>query len=307
MGLRFALGSVLVVVLTVAGVVGVALTILHEEFRHFRPKPVDPRIAEVLEPVAALGDRRALLKIFSDYSESDLSDASDAEIFGLLKLAYASSRHPVRQVPFPPTERQPDETLAVSPARLRRTIATFDRVGARPPGARARARPRRAGRAAASVRSATGVVDDRIGGENHVLVLATKLGDRLPVCFPRIRLARGGYVRESPRRYEIEHRHGSSHPAYRIVLAHGDNGQYYGVQGTTWRSPPILDERSTKRRMRGRPYRIYREGAAIGMWPGERSAASPGFPTAVGPPDRCADAGHRAVPGPGRPVTWPTA
>ncbi|MDP1850728.1 MAG: LCP family protein [Solirubrobacteraceae bacterium] len=443
MGLRFAVGSLLVVVLTVAGVVGVALTILHEEFRHFRPKPVDPRIVDVLEPVAAgepqtilvlgsdkrwsdrrtgrpvrsdtmmvvhldpdraatavlslprdllvevpghgrrrineayslggsklavdtvnglglgvnhvigvdfggfrravnrlgcvyvdvdrryfndndppvassdnyatidlqpgyqllcgqdsldyvrfrhldddfvraarqqaflrqakgqigvsqaLGDRRALLKIFSDYSESDLAGAGDAEIFGLLKLAYASSKHPVRQVPFPPTERQADETLVVSPARLRRTIATFERVGARPPGSRPRPRSRRAADAGDSPRAATGVVEDRIGGENHVLVLATKLGDRLPVYFPRTRLARGGYVRESPRGYEIEHRDGSSHPAYRIVLAHGDNGQYYGVQGTTWRSPPILGERSTQRRMRGRTYRVYREGAAI--------------------------------------------
>jgi len=444
MGLRFALGSLLVVVLTVAGVVGVALTILHEEFRHFRPQPVDPRIGEVLEPVAAgrpqtilvlgsdkrwgdrktgrpvrsdtmmvvhldpdraatavlslprdllvevpghgrrrineayslggsklavdtvnelglgvnhvigvdfggfkravkrlgcvyvdvdrryfndndppvastenyatidlrpgyqllcgqdsldyvrfrhldddfvraarqqdflrqakgqigvsraLGDRRALLKIFSDYSESDLSEAGDAEIFGMLKLVYASSKHPVRQVPFPPTERRPDESLVVSPARLRRTIATFERVGeAGSPGSRARTRPRRARPADDSARAATGVVEDRVGGENHVLVLTTKLGDRLPVYFPGTRLARGGYVRESPRRYEIEHRDGSSHPAYRIVLAHGDNGQYYGVQGTTWRSPPILDERSTERRMRGRTYRVYREGAAI--------------------------------------------
>jgi hypothetical protein len=211
----------------------------------------------------ALGDRRALLKIFSDYSESDLAGASDAEIFGLLKLVYASSKHPVRQVPFPPTERQADETLVVAPARLRRTIATFERVGAAPPGSRARSRPRRPRGRGETVRAATGVVEDRVGGENHVLVLATKLGDRLPVYFPGTRLAKGGYVRESPRRYEIEHRDGSSHPAYRIVLAHGDDGQYYGVQGTTWRSPPILDERSTPRRMRGRTYRVYREGAAI--------------------------------------------
>ncbi len=117
--------------------------------------------------------------------------------------------------------------------------------------------------AAAAASSATGVVSDRIGGENHVLALAARLGDTLPVYYPRTRLSRGGYVRDSPRAHEIEHNGGGSHRAYRIVLSQGDSGQYYGVQGTTWRSPPILKGTSTQRRMRGRTYRVYRDGSHI--------------------------------------------
>ena len=207
----------------------------------------------------ALGDRDALLKIFSDYAESDLADASTAEKFGLLKLAYASSKHPVRQVPFPPTERRPDESLDVSPSSLRRAVKTFRSAGAKRPPARRRTRSR----PAPSARAATGVVEDPAGGESHALVLAAKLDRTLPVYYPRTRLSRGGYARDSPRRYRIAHSGGSSHAAYRIVLAHGDDGQYYGVQGTTWRSPPILEARSTKLRMRRRTYRIYREGGHV--------------------------------------------
>jgi LCP family protein required for cell wall assembly len=76
-----------------------------------------------------IDDRRALLKILADYSESDLGRASDAEIFGLVKLAYASSKHPVQEVPFPPTERQPDESLLISHQRLQQAIERFKHVG----------------------------------------------------------------------------------------------------------------------------------------------------------------------------------
>ncbi len=208
----------------------------------------------------AIGDREALLKIFADYSESDLADASNAKIFGLLKLVYASSRHPVQEVPFPATERRSDESLVVSSQRLRRAIRQVKQ--ARAPAPRKRTGGARRDRGAGPS-SARGVVSDRVGGENHVLPIAAKLGTGLPVVYPRTRLSQGGYVRESPRAYDIEHNGGGSHRAYRIVLSQGDSGQYYGVQGTTWRSPPILKGPRTTRRMRGRTYSVYSDGGRI--------------------------------------------
>jgi polyisoprenyl-teichoic acid--peptidoglycan teichoic acid transferase len=212
----------------------------------------------------AIRDRKALLKIFSDYSESDLSDASDAKIFGLLKLAYASSQHRVREVSFPPTERRPDESLVVSAQRLQRAIRQFKGgAGATAPATKKHQRRRSGGASGASPSSATGVVTDRVGGENHVLAIAASLGPALPVVFPKTRLGRGGYARESPRAYDIQHSGGGSHRAYRIVLSQGDSGQYYGVQGTTWRTPPILKGPHSKRRMRGRTYSVYSDGGRI--------------------------------------------
>jgi LCP family protein required for cell wall assembly len=210
----------------------------------------------------ALGDRHELLKILAAYSESDLAHASDAELFGLVKLVYAATRHPVREVRFPPTEREADETLVVPPQQLRAAIARLRRApAAAPRRSPAGGPPKHPGRDGA--RSATGVVTDRVGGETHALPIAAKLGEKLPVFYPRTRLAGGGYARESPRAYAIDHNGGGSHRAYRIVLAQGESGQFYGVQGTTWRSPPILRGPHATRRMRGRTYGVYSDGGRI--------------------------------------------
>ncbi len=102
-------------------------------------------------------------------------------------------------------------------------------------------------------------------GEDHVLSMDLRLGKRgLPVYFPAARLARGGYVKTtSPRSYEIYDRNKNRYRAYRIVLSHDENGQYYGVQGTTWKAAPILDNPTDEVRMRKRTYKRYFDGRKI--------------------------------------------
>ena len=43
----------------------------------------------------------------------------------------------------------------------------------------------------------------------------------------------------------------------------GLDGQYYGVQGMTWKSPPILDDASSTTRMRGRTYKLFYDGTRL--------------------------------------------
>ena len=46
-----------------------------------------------------------------------------------------------------------------------------------------------------------------------------------------------------PRAYLIHDRHGIAHYAYRMTLVINPVlGEYYGVQGTTWLNPPILNK-----------------------------------------------------------------
>jgi LCP family protein required for cell wall assembly len=52
--------------------------------------------------------------------------------------------------------------------------------------------------------------------------------------------AASAYVGSYPRQYLI-HAHGHAYPSYRMTLAISQaSGEYYGVQGTEWRTPPIL-------------------------------------------------------------------
>ena len=57
---------------------------------------------------------------------------------------------------------------------------------------------------------------------------------------------------------------GRRHAAYRIVVAEDvQQGQYYGVQGTTWKTPPILAAAHQTRRIGGRTFSLYTDGGHI--------------------------------------------
>ncbi|MDX6705406.1 MAG: polyisoprenyl-teichoic acid--peptidoglycan teichoic acid transferase [Solirubrobacteraceae bacterium] len=211
------------------------------------------------------GDRDELLRIFGRYTQTDIARDNDAAILRLIKLAYESSKHPIREIKFRGGQSADGEYVEVSIENLQKTIDEFIDVGlgvsanSASTEPKKRARPKRI---KSSKRLAPGLVVRKEEGENHVLTMTTKLRS-LPVYFPKARLGRGGYVRDSPRAYEIYDRNKNAYKAYRIVLAQGDNGQYYGVQGTTWRAPPILDNPTDEVVMRKRTYKRFFDGHKI--------------------------------------------
>ena len=56
-------------------------------------------------------------------------------------------------------------------------------------------------------------------------------------------------------------------------MSAGIFGQYYGVQGTNWKAPPILDDPSETMRMRGRKYQLYYDGSRLRLvaWQTQRA------------------------------------
>ena len=107
--------------------------------------------------------------------------------------------------------------------------------------------------------------------------MTVRLADHgLPVFYPKARLARrnAGYATSgSPRSYEIFDRGAKRYRAYRIVLYAGEVGEYYGVQGTTWKDAPILDDETDEVRMRGRTYKRYFDGRKLRLIAWERKDA----------------------------------
>jgi hypothetical protein len=56
---------------------------------------------------------------------------------------------------------------------------------------------------------------------------------------------------------------GRWYPSYRIVVKGDDVGQYWGVQGTAWRNPPILTGPAEVVRRGGRKFEIYKDGDRV--------------------------------------------
>jgi LCP family protein required for cell wall assembly len=209
------------------------------------------------------GDRGELLKIFGRYTQTDIAQSNDAAILRLIKLAYESSKTPLTEIRFPALDA-PDGYVDISPESLGKTVQKFIDVQGRE-SSDGEGAPRKPKRVKKRNSLAPGLEYAQAEGENHVLAMTLRIeGHGLPVYYPKVRLARGDYMTDgSPRSYEIYDRNKNRYGAYRIVLYAGDIGQYYGVQGTTWKAAPILDDPTDEVRMRGRTYRRYFDGHKI--------------------------------------------
>jgi LCP family protein required for cell wall assembly len=211
------------------------------------------------------GDRKELLRIFGRYTETDIADSNTAEILGLIKLAYASSKSPVTEIQFPATDCPDGSCVEISDEDLTKTIVRFIDVRGDPT---APAKPKQPKRVKRSKQLAPGLAYAQEQGENHVLGMSLRLDALgLPVYFPKAIFVAGrgaGYASSgTPRSYEIFDRNKNRYRAYRLVLFAGELGQYYGVQGTTWKAAPILDNPTDERIIGGRRFRRYFAGKKI--------------------------------------------
>ena len=103
---------------------------------------------------------------------------------------------------------------------------------------------------------------------------ASSLGNvGMPVYFPRLLASGSSYCGISgtcpvgpgpgsyPRAYTLHDSSGTSYPAYRMTLVMDPaQGQYYGVQGTTWRNAPILSSPQEIRTISGRRLELHFDG-----------------------------------------------
>jgi LCP family protein required for cell wall assembly len=64
-------------------------------------------------------------------------------------------------------------------------------------------------------------------------------------------------------RYRIHGPSGQSFPAYVIVVARGELGQYYDVQGSTWTDSPLLSDPSDEIHIGSRTYSLFYDGEHI--------------------------------------------
>jgi LCP family protein required for cell wall assembly len=212
-------------------------------------------------------DREELLRIFGRYTQTDIN-SKDA-ILRLLRLTYEATKSPIREVRFP--AGIDGEYVSISDELLRKTVRQFLELrastgaGTRKPTTE-KSTKKRSSRSSRSGRSsglAPGLVQAKTQGEDFVATMATKAG-RLPVYYPAVRTDDGyANMSSNPYLYTIKDRAGYAYKAYRIIGYAGLSGQYWGVQGMSWRSPPILDDPGGTFRARGRTYYEYYDGTRL--------------------------------------------
>ena len=219
-----------------------------------------------------LGESRHLIQVFSRYFRVDKSLRSNRQVLSLLKLAiYLGAKNPkVTEVKFPAYDApnpQLDSNLYVKDSDLKtvyRRFMSLDQAAAAPkapdnaePVDRSTERKRK--RDKASPETVEGLEDGRREGEDLAVLADPKL--RFPFYFPGVRAKGSSYSGpEQPRVYKLKDETGKKHQAYRLVLRAPGIGEYYGIQGMTWKAPPILDNPDRMVRHGNRKLRLYYDG-----------------------------------------------
>ncbi|HEU4657732.1 MAG TPA: LCP family protein [Capillimicrobium sp.] len=220
-----------------------------------------------------LNDREQLLKVFAKHTQTDVKGTD--EVLSLLKLGYESAKNPIQEVHFQAdigesyVEASPEQ-IAATRREFLEARASENRGEPQPregDGQRRRqTRKREAGTYPGTFDAAQVAEDQAV----QVAVALTKLRPKrqtLPVYYPKLAAVGSEYMSEdsTPRAYRIVDRSGERYKAYRLVVRAPGLGQYYGIQGTTWKAPPILDNPSETRTIGGRDYDLFYDGKRLRM------------------------------------------
>jgi LCP family protein required for cell wall assembly len=217
----------------------------------------------------ALGNLKQLAKVFARYFDRDKTLDNKKEVFKFAKTVLFTANNPVREVRFRVTDAPDKVNLVASEPMLKESVSEFmnakasakPREQTEPTKADIAASKQRAKRKKNKASSIKGLEEARAEGENQAIVGARKID--FPFYFPTLRSSTAAYQGQEPRTYEIKDEKRKKHDAYRLVLAKGVVGEYYGIQGTSWRDPPILDDPHETIVRAGRRLLVFRDGKRI--------------------------------------------
>ena len=212
-------------------------------------------------------DAGDLLSAIGPYVQTSVRSAK--QLLGIAKLAVNLTDTPTKRIELRTSLAEDGSgDVLTTPAALARARKQFLEPtavrAARPP--EARKRPRRSG--AARTRTASTALPatmTRDPAAATLLASAVRAGSgELPLYGPSARLTRGRLQTEMSHGYRILDRaRKPKWPAYRMVVATGIVGEYYGVEGTTWKDPPLLGLATDEVRLAGRTWQVQHDGRKI--------------------------------------------
>jgi hypothetical protein len=238
-------------------------------------------VSEVL-PVIGGDTGSKLLDIFTKYTSSDIRDPAD--VIGVLKSFIGVRDVPIKEVHFNGQDTIEDgiSYVTATPESIKKAVGQFlgeeDSAGGPDAGPPDTSKGSKSGSdkkkgsdepsdgSGADVISAAdaeaGCADT--GGVDKVAAFGGTSARRLhfPVYVPKV-LVPGSCYSDGSRQYDIKDTDDKKLGGYKMVVALNSDtvaGEYYGVQGTTWTDPPILDKPSETRTIDGRDYDLYYDG-----------------------------------------------
>jgi LCP family protein required for cell wall assembly len=235
-----------------------------------------------------VNDRNELLDIFTEYTTSDISDG--VTLLELLKTFLAVQSAPVREVHFPADLGDGTSAyVTASEKAIKKAVEQFLGVGGTPgarPGGDADQPPPEEDKQKPDDRGGNRKSDDEpkqdfVGppmddstaqGQDYARrIAAVKTGGGDPmvkfdIYYPT-RLVPGSTIDDASRAFPIDGPDKEAYRGYKMVVdvpgqtfGSGLFSEYYGVSGTDWVEPPILDNPNETRTIDGRNYLLFYDG-----------------------------------------------
>jgi LCP family protein required for cell wall assembly len=236
-----------------------------------------------------ISNRDTLVKIFGSNSQTDADLHTTDGLINLFNLVAFSAGHTVRQIPFPaiigpcggtaPGGGQiPCYVFANhGPEQAAFNAFMTPTLPGPPPTAGGGATGPAGAKSGKAAPPPSNLFADVTGGKAQAAAVGN-IG--MPVYFPRLLANNSSYCSGTtgncssevpttgayPRAYLIHDQEGRAYPAYRMTVAlDPGNGEYYGVQGTTWQSPPILNSPTETRTVAGKQLLLYFNGHKLSL------------------------------------------
>ena len=199
-------------------------------------------------------DRRELIEIFGKYTQSDIG--SRKTVLRLLKLVIDSAGLPIHQIHF--KANIGSSYVTATSEQTHRLADEFLGVDGPAPDP---TKPKK--KKSKKAKRAPRLVDSTGTGKQMALNLVNEGLRGIEIVYPRKLVAGSSFVAPS-RYYTIKAgKRKKKHRSFRMVISAGRIGEYYGLQGTTWKDPPILNGPSEKREVGGREVRVYYDGPRV--------------------------------------------
>jgi LCP family protein required for cell wall assembly len=225
-----------------------------------------------VDKLKSIGKAENFLGTMRSYFRFDKKFLSRRNLAGMIKTAvYLAINHaPVNQISLSQgiTESQDpkaDTRLYLSNESLLKAYDEFmtGKGSSNPKPTKKKAKKtKKASTKSARPSAVPGLENARRLGEDLAVAAGSRLKD-LPFYFPEYRTVGSIYANETPRVYSLRDEQGKLQRAYRIVISTGSPGEYYGVQGMTWRNPPGFESPDRVREENGRKLMVFYDGTKI--------------------------------------------